>query len=43
MNEMSLLLMLLIGLALGALVGVLWARSRPSYVDGLGQGCDLSN
>jgi DNA recombination protein RmuC len=38
MDEMSLLLMLLIGLALGALVGVLWARSRPSYVDGLGQG-----
>jgi len=32
------LLMLLIGLTLGALVGVLWARSRPSYVDGLGQG-----
>ena len=38
MNVMSLLLMLLVGLALGAHVRVLWARSRPSYVDGLGQG-----
>jgi DNA recombination protein RmuC len=42
MDEMSLLLMLLvglaIGLALGALAGVLWARSRPAYVEGLGQG-----
>ena len=38
MNAMSLLLMLLAGLALGVLVGVLWARSRPAYVEGLGQG-----
>ena len=38
MNVMSELVMLLVGLALGALVGVLWARSRPSYVEGLGQG-----
>jgi DNA recombination protein RmuC len=38
MTQMSLLLTLLIGLALGAVVGVLWARSRPSYVGGLGQG-----
>ena len=38
MNVMSELMMLLVGLAVGALVGVLWARSRPSYVEGLGQG-----
>jgi DNA recombination protein RmuC len=38
MNVMSELMMLLVGLAVGALVGVLWARSRPSYVGGLGQG-----
>src|SRR6478752_2746894 len=38
MNVMSELVVLLLGLALGALVGVLWARSRPSYVEGLGQG-----
>jgi DNA recombination protein RmuC len=42
MDEMSLLAVLLVGLAiglgLGAVVGVLWARSRPAYVDGLGQG-----
>jgi DNA recombination protein RmuC len=38
MNLMSQLVMLLLGLALGGLVGVLWARSRPSYVEGLGQG-----
>ncbi len=37
MDTMSTLLTLLVGLGLGALVGVLWARSRPSYVDGLGQ------
>jgi len=37
MDTMSALLMLLVGLALGALLGVLWARSRPSYVDGMGQ------
>src|SRR6476469_2514114 len=38
MDLMTALLMLLVGLALGALVGVLWARSRPSYVGELGQG-----
>jgi DNA recombination protein RmuC len=38
MNVMSELMMLLVGLAVGTLVGVLWARSRPSYVGGLGQG-----
>ncbi len=38
MDLMSGLLMLLLGLALGALTGVLWARSRPAYVDGRGQG-----
>jgi DNA recombination protein RmuC len=38
MNVMSELLVLLVGLALGVLVGVLWARSRPSYVVGLGEG-----
>lgn len=38
MDMMSALLMLLVGLALGVAVGVLWARSRPEYVDGLGQG-----
>ena len=38
MNVMSELVMLLMALALGAVVGVLWARSRPSYVEGLGQG-----
>ncbi|MBO0844891.1 MAG: DNA recombination protein RmuC [Nocardioides sp.] len=37
MDTMSALLMLLVGLLLGAAVGVLWARSRPSYVDELGQ------
>jgi DNA recombination protein RmuC len=38
MDVMSELMMLLVGLAVGALVGLLWARSRPSYVGGLGQG-----
>ncbi|HEX3221788.1 MAG TPA: DNA recombination protein RmuC, partial [Nocardioides sp.] len=38
MDMMSALLILLVGLALGATVGVLWARSRPAYVEGLGQG-----
>jgi DNA recombination protein RmuC len=42
MNVMSLLLVLLtglaVGLALGVLGGLFWARSRPSYVDGVGQG-----
>jgi DNA recombination protein RmuC len=38
MNVMSSLLMLAVGLLLGGLVGVLWARSRPSYVEGVGSG-----
>src|SRR3954449_3928370 len=38
MDVMSGLLVLVLGLVLGAAVGVLWARSRPSYVGGLGQG-----
>jgi DNA recombination protein RmuC len=45
MNAMSLLLVLLvgvvglaIGLGLGGVGGVLWARSRPAYVDGVGLG-----
>jgi DNA recombination protein RmuC len=38
MNTMSELVMLLLGLALGGAVGVLWARSRPSYVEGVGHG-----
>jgi DNA recombination protein RmuC len=42
METVSLLMVLLaglvIGLAAGAVGGVLWARSRPSYVDGLGLG-----
>jgi len=42
MDVMSGLLMLvvglLLGLALGSLMGVLWARSRASYVERLGQG-----
>jgi DNA recombination protein RmuC len=37
MDTMSALLTLLVGLVLGTLLGVLWARSRPSYVDGVGQ------
>jgi DNA recombination protein RmuC len=37
MNVMSLLLVLVVGLLLGCAVGVLWARSRPAYVAGLGQ------
>jgi DNA recombination protein RmuC len=38
MDVMSGLLVLVVGLLLGAALGVLWARSRPSYVVGLGQG-----
>jgi len=38
MDVTSGLLVLVLGLVLGAAVGVLWARSRPSYVGGLGQG-----
>ena len=37
MNTMSALPILLLGLALGACLGVLWARSRPAYVDRVGQ------
>jgi DNA recombination protein RmuC len=37
MNVMSLLLVLVVGLALGCVVGVLWARSRPAYVAERGQ------
>ncbi|HET9842352.1 MAG TPA: DNA recombination protein RmuC [Nocardioides sp.] len=38
MNLMSILLVLAVGLVLGCAVGVLWARSRPAYVDARGQG-----
>jgi len=42
MDVMSALLVLVVGLLLGlvtgCVLGVLWARSRPSYVVGLGQG-----
>ena len=38
MDLMSGLVVLLVGLLLGLSIGVLWARSRPSYVDGRGQG-----
>ena len=38
MELMSPLLVLVIGLALGAFVGVLWARSPPAFVGRLGQG-----
>jgi DNA recombination protein RmuC len=31
MEILTLFLTLLVGLALGAVVGVLWSRSRPSY------------
>jgi DNA recombination protein RmuC len=34
---MSLFLALAVGVALGSVVGALWARSRPSYVAGQGQ------
>src|SRR5215218_8500032 len=37
MNGMSELVMLLLGLVLGGVVGVLWARSRPSYLEGVGR------
>jgi DNA recombination protein RmuC len=37
MNLMSLFLVLVVGLLLGGVVGVLWARSRPAYVAGQGQ------
>ena len=36
MDTIPLVAVLLLGVALGALVGVLWARSRPSYVAGVG-------
>ena len=35
MDTMTVLVALLLGLALGGVVGVLWARSRPSYAAGL--------
>lgn len=35
MDTITLFLALLVGLALGALVGVLWARSRATHVEGL--------
>ena len=35
MDTITVLLSLVVGLALGGLVGVLWARSRPSYAGGL--------
>jgi DNA recombination protein RmuC len=38
MDPMSLLLALVIGVLIGCALGVLWARSRPAYVDGLGHG-----
>ncbi|MEI5672787.1 MULTISPECIES: DNA recombination protein RmuC [unclassified Nocardioides] len=38
METLTALLTLLVGLALGALVGVLWARSRPQHVQAVGQG-----
>jgi DNA recombination protein RmuC len=38
MEMLTLLLMLLIGLALGVLLGWLWSRSRPSYAQSVGQG-----
>src|SRR6478609_2709951 len=38
MDVMSGLLMLVVGVCVGALLGVLWVRSRPSYLAGLGQG-----
>src|SRR5690242_2418616 len=38
MDVMSGFLMLVVGLLVGAVVGALWARSRPAYVEGPGQG-----
>jgi DNA recombination protein RmuC len=38
MDTISLLAVLALGLGLGAVVGVLWARSRPAYVAGVGGG-----
>jgi DNA recombination protein RmuC len=38
MDLMSALVLLLVGLLVGVGLGVLWARSRPSYVDGVGRG-----
>lgn len=32
------LLVLVVGVAIGGFVGVLWARSRPAYVDSVGRG-----
>jgi len=38
MDTISLLAVLVLGVLLGAALGVLWARSRPSYVAGVGSG-----
>jgi DNA recombination protein RmuC len=38
MDTVTLFLTLLVGLALGALVGMLWARSRPAHVLSVGAG-----
>ncbi len=38
MEILTLFLTLLVGLALGAVVGVLWARSRPAHVQSVGAG-----
>jgi DNA recombination protein RmuC len=38
METLTSLLTLLVGLALGTLVGLLWARSRPQHVQAVGQG-----
>ena len=35
MDTITVLTSLVVGLALGCVVGVLWARSRPSYAGGL--------
>jgi len=37
MDTMSLLLALVVGVAIGCALGLLWARSRPAYVDGVGR------
>ncbi|GCD91213.1 DNA recombination protein RmuC [Nocardioides sp. LS1] len=38
MEMLMLFLVLLVGLALGAVLGVLWVRSREAHVQGIGQG-----
>jgi DNA recombination protein RmuC len=37
MDLISVVIVLTLGLLLGCALGVFWARSRPAYVDGLGQ------